>query len=199
MFIILLAVSIMVRNALLTRRRRRLLPLLTKEASGPYFTTKVDKDGIILPDVSYSSKLDPVSQTGDSGDTNNTQTHKSKIFLLNPLELMNIPIMKSESEDKKIIDVEDQPGQREQRREPEESESAMTVSCVGGVEPLAAPYQAGRLVSQVRTFTIIFLTELFFFSCQVWQGRHQLQQLYRYSQIDRLVLPPGYVNHNTWA
>ena len=151
----------MVRNALLTRRRRRLLPLLTKEASGPYFTTKVDKDGIILPDVSYSSKLDPVVQTGDSGDTNNTQTHKSKIFLLNPLELMNIPIMNSE--DKKIIDVEDQSGQREQRREPEDSESAMTVSCVGGVEPLAAPYQAGRLVSQVRTFTIIFLTKLFFF------------------------------------
>ena len=96
MFIVILAVSIIVRNALLSRRKRRLLPLLTKEASGPYFSTKC-KDGIILPDVSYSNSLDKEEGKEDQ---------KRKMYLLNPSELMNIPIIqeKNVGEDKKIID-----------------------------------------------------------------------------------------------
>ena len=169
MFIVILAVSIIVRNALLSRRKRRLLPLLTKEASGPYFSTKC-KDGIILPDVSYSNSLDKEEGKEDQ---------KRKMYLLNPSELMNIPIIqeKNVGEDKKIIDEA-----HDKLSEKWEKERDLTlVTAVQTVEPLAAPYQAGRLVSQV------------------WQGRHQLSQLYRYSQIDRLVLPPGYVNQNTWA
>ena len=186
MFIVILAVSIIVRNALLSRRKRRLLPLLTKEASGPYFSPKVDKDGIILPDVSYSNSLG--EEGGKHRKTEEGSDQKRKMYLLNPSELMNIPIMqeKNVGEDKKIIeDAHDKLSTRwEKVREEEEGREEINttvVSTVEAVEPLAAPYQAGRMVSQV------------------WQGRHQLQQLYRYSQIDRLVLPPGYVNQNTWG
>ena len=184
MFIIFLAVSIMVRNVLLSRRRRRLLPLLSKEASGPYFTTRVDKDGIILPDVTYSSRgVDSVVEgEEDTQEVEKDHNSKRKMHLLNPLELLNIPIMteRSQERDEKIIDdVEDKLEEREEREEVEEPN--MVVRSVVSVCPLAAPYQAGRMVSEV------------------WEGRHHLHQLYRYSQIDRLVLPPGYVNQNTWT
>ena len=97
---------------------------------------------------------------------------------------MNIPIIqeKNVGEDKKIIDeAHDKLSARWEKERDLEDTNLTVVTAVQTVEPLTAPYQAGRLVSQV------------------WQGRHQLQQLYRYSQIDRLVLPPGYVNQNTWA
>ena len=187
MFIVILAVSIIVRNALLSRRKRRLLPLLTKEASGPYFSTKVDKDGIILPDVSY--RHDSLGQEeGKHLRTEEGSDKKRKLFLLNPAELLNIAIIQENNvgeggEDKKIIDdAQDKLSARVDKDRGQDDLSAQTVvTRVETVLPLTAPYQAGRLVSQV------------------WQGRHQLHQLYRYSQIDRLVLPPGYVNQNTWA
>ena len=154
MFIVLLAVSIIVRNALLSRRKRRLLPLLTKEASGPYFSTKVDKDGIILPDVSYRH-----SQSEEEGSDK-----KGRMFLLNASELMNIPIIQENNvgEDKKIIDdAHDKLSARGDKDRGQEEPGLTVVTRVETVLPLAAPYQAGRLVSQV------------------WQGRHQLTQLYR--------------------
>ena len=185
MFIIFLAVSIMVRNVLLSRRRRRLLPLLSKEASGPYFTTRVDKDGIILPDVTYSSRgVDLVVEgEGDTPEVEKDHISKRNMHLLNPLELLNIPIMteRSQERDEKIIDDVEDKLEEQGEKEEVEGEPNMTVRSVVSVSPLAAPYQAGRMVSEV------------------WEGRHQLQQLYRYSQIDRLVLPPGYVNQNTWT
>ena len=42
-------------------------------------------------------------------------------------------------------------------------------------QPLSPAYHPGRMVTQV------------------WDGRHQVEQLYRYTHFDRLVYPPGYI------
>ena len=154
------------------KKARKILPLLKIESSGPFSTTRVNQSGIILPMINYkNSKIE---------DKN--ENIKPDMEVLNPAELLTIDTLGDG--DDKIID--------EDFIEDKESADYLTqnnqiTNTVGNStedfqdlsisipQPLSPAYHPGRMVTQV------------------WDGRHQVEQLYRYTHFDRLVYPPGYI------
>jgi hypothetical protein len=166
--IALLAIAMICQHFLSFKKARKILPLLKLASSGPFATTRVDQSGIILPMVAYKN---------NSKEDRNKNTHIIS-EVLNPAELLTIANL-SDGDDK-IIDEDI----LEDKESAEYLSSNIQISTVGGElqdlsisipQPLSPAYHPGRMVTQV------------------WDGRHQVEQLYRYTSFDRLVYPPGYI------
>ena len=154
------------------KKARKILPLLKLASSGPFSTTRVNQRGIILPMLAYKN-----NSKGDKEKNTN-----STLEVLSPAELLMLDNL-SDGDDK-IIDED----LLENTESEEYLSSNIQISTVGGhgteelqdlsipiPAPLSPAYHPGRMVTQV------------------WDGRHQVEQLYRYTSFDRLVYPPGYI------
>ena len=165
----MLAIAMICQHFLSFKRARKVLPLLKLTSSGPFSSTRVSQGGIILPMIAYQK------QSKES-------MSKVTVEILNPAELLTIDdfcigdakiIEEDEDEDKesseylnstKSIDIMDVAHNDENEDLP-----------ISIPLPLAPAYHPSRMVTQV------------------WDGRHQVEQLYRYTSFDRLVYPPGYI------
>jgi len=180
--VVLLAIFMIFQNVVSFKRAKKILPLLQKESAGPYSDTTV-KDGIILPKVTYredvaeeggenkkSSQDVEASKTKRSLGLSSRQT--STLSQLNPTELLALTCVGED--DRKIIEEEENKLGEKVRGRGEEGTHDLMSSEVEIVPPLEPAYYPGR---QVR---------------RLWQGG-QDNNLYRYTHLDRLVYPPGYI------
>ena len=172
LLIALLAIAMICQHFISFKKARKILPLLKLASSGPFSTTRVNQSGIILPMIAYKNK--------SKEDRNKNKHITSEV--LNPAELLTIDTL-SHGDDK-IIDED----LLEDKESAEYLNSNIQISKVVGhiteelqdlsiaiPPPLSPAYHPGRMVTQV------------------WDGRHQVEQLYRYTSFDRLVYPPGYI------
>jgi len=186
--VILLAIFMIFQNVVSFKRAKKILPLLQKESAGPYSDTTV-KDGIILPKVTYredvaeegreNEKSSQLSQVGDAAKSKKqarslgmSSRQTSTLSQLNPTELLALTCVGED--DRKIIEEEENQLEERVRGRGEEGTHDLMSSEVEIVPPLEPAYYPGR---QVR---------------RLWQGG-QDNNLYRYTHLDRLVYPPGYI------
>ena len=174
--IVLLALAMLCQHFMSFKRARTVLPLLKLTSSGPFSTTRVNQNGIILPKIAYNNQ--EVYKLRHQHQMHRT----TSVEVLNPAELLTINTFSEENA--KIIDEEP----AEDKESAEYTRGDLTIATVEGLlndesqdtsilipSPLSPAYHPGRLVTQV------------------WDGRHQVDSLYRYKSFDRLVYPPGYV------
>jgi hypothetical protein len=152
------------------KKARKILPLLKLASSGPFSTTRVNQNGIILPLIAYKN-----NNIEDSNKNTNLGME-----VLNPAELLTIDSLSGG--DDKIIDedlIEDKESAEYLNRNIKITNMGSNFSeefqdlSISIPQPLSPAYHPGRMVTQV------------------WDGRHPVEHLYRYTNFDRLVYPPG--------
>ena len=168
----LLAIAMICQHFISFKKARKILPLLKLTSSGPFSTTRVDQSGIILPMIAY--------QEHQKNDVKKKTVNQ--VELLNPAELLTIQDFGIG--DEKIID-EEPAVDKESSNYLNKNMEIETIEIpyndenfdrsISIPQPLAPAYHPSKVVTQV------------------WDGRHQVEQLYRYTSFDRLVYPPGYI------
>ena len=170
--IALLAIAMACQHFVSFKKARKVLPLLKLASSGPFSTTRVNQNGIILPMIAYKK----------SDKEGRHQVKSSGPEILNSAELLTIGNF--DVGDVKIIGEDfNEDKESSEYLDNNITEVIIDSHCNDEVEnlsisipqPLAPAYHPSRMVTQV------------------WDGRHQVQQLYRYTSFDRLVYPPGYI------
>ena len=152
------------------------MPLLKSISGGPSYSTRVGSEGIILPSLVYNSgklrgNYSDSDKTENSGNKLEIKTHPHQSEILDVFELI-------ENTKKKFIHEEGQ--MMKSLISSKENQQKLTLSkedpedCL--LNPLEAAYKPSKVVSEV------------------WSS-HQagVNHLYRYSNLDRLIYPPGYL------
>ena len=166
--VICLVLFLVAQTAVKMKRHNRILPMLLKMSGGPFSSTTVGSEGIILPSLVYRQ---------DRRDTRlmwrkNTKDELDKSLSNKDTEILNV-FQLIEKTDEKLIDLE----QNEARAtRPGSTVRRLPVEWGPGGGPLEAAYQPGRVVREV------------------WgRAGASLGHLYRYTNLDNLVCPPGYL------
>lgn len=167
----LLAIAMICQHFISFKKARKILPLLKLTSSGPFSTTRVDQSGIILPMIAYQ----------EHRKENVKKKTVSQLELLNPAELLTIQDFGIG--DGKIIDEEHAVDKESTNLNNNKTIETIEIAyndenqdqSISIPQPLAPAYHPSKVVTQV------------------WDGRHQVEQLYRYTSFDRLVYPPGYI------
>ena len=200
----LLAIVMAVQVVVSLKKRRKVLPILQSESSGPFSSTRVGSGGIILPHVVYRTE----QETRDDEKGKNTEEItklKQDQEILDAMELLELTnqadtkIIKEDVFDIKpfknnddtnpnnnklkelIIELEEMSPKRshpnqekETNSHPKSNQPTIPTNQKPSL-PLSPAYHPRRKVSLV------------------WSENHHVQDLYRYTHFDRMVYPPGYV------
>ena len=158
------------------KKRNKILPLLRSISGGPTYSTKVGSEGIILPALVYNSgKL--TGNDSDSGKTTNFEnkleikTHPHQSEILDVYEMI-------ENTKKKFIHEEGQ--MMRSLTSSKENQQKVTLSEEDPQDWLLSPLEAAYKPSKVVS--------------EVWSSHQSgVNHLYRYSNLDRLIYPPGYL------
>ena len=158
------------------KKRNKILPLLRSISGGPTYSTKVGSEGIILPALVYNSgKL--TGNDPDSGKTANSEnkleikTHPHQSEILDVYEMI-------ENTKKKFIHEEGQ--MMTSLTSSKENQQKVTLSEEDPQDWLLSPLEAAYKPSKVVS--------------EVWSSHQSgVNHLYRYSNLDRLIYPPGYL------
>ena len=158
------------------KRRSRILPLLQRLSGGPFNSTTVGAEGIILPSLVYkNSKL-----------RNKKKIQKDKVKNLDdeaykPSEILDVVKILEKSNDKFIFeekhdrDVKSGSSVKNMNKPNQKSYSPSSSDNVASqFSPLEAAYHPSNVVPDVWT-----------------SDNSGVNHLYRYTNLDRLVYPPG--------
>ena len=210
LLVMLLLLLLIIQHIVARRKKNKILPILERESSGPFSSTRVGSTGVIIPHVVYREKmeenkdLEEVKVEENVNEQNKNSSVKGNfrdeqemlnamdllvtlkekiidedIFVILPLSnsprVVKKPLaavkrcssFKGESPRKRMKNL-----QKDDLRKTKRSSSKPTIRLN---QPLSPAYHPSRVVSQV------------------WQGNHQLDHLYRYTNFDRLVYPPGFL------
>ena len=200
----LLAIFMAVQVVVSLKKRRKVLPILQSESSGPFSSTRVGSGGIILPHVVYRTEpetrneemekvareIAKVKQDQEILDAMelleltyqaDTKIIKEDVFDIIPFK-NNDDTNSNHNELKElIIELEDMspkrshPIQEEEANSHPKSNQPTILANQKPSLPLSPAYHPSRKVSLV------------------WSENHHVQDLYRYTHFDRMVYPPGYV------
>lgn len=163
------------RTVIRVRKHKRVLPSLQNISGGPFSSTRTGSEGIIVPVLNYRKNVE------------------SKSFMKKPRQRMMKDQSESKNDDTEILTamklieenqlkfIDEDPGGDRSNNEPKyiDHNHALPITENEGFGsslglPLEAAYHPTRLVSEV------------------WQSRETgVTHLYRYSNLDRLVYPPG--------
>ena len=167
------------------KRRNRVLPALLKMSRGPFASTRMGSEGIILPSLVYR----------DEGHLSRRMLRKRqklqdklrKVETKDPAELgheeiLNVAkLLDDHDDDCKLIHEEghvyDQLEDLTPTSEDPQGQAEVKEEVSSGLfSPLEAAYEASKVVTEV------------------WASPQSgVTSLYRYTHLDRLVYPPGYL------
>ena len=176
--LMVLAISIIIKNIMKPRRTSMKISLLRELSSGPFSSTKISSDGSILPTVVYSTKSAKMNSKLVKASLGEGELTRSE-DILSVLDLLE----DNTDADKKIIAETETCMPRDGKEEvktstgPTLERRSLTPGSPSNIfsTPLSPAYQSTRRVSRV------------------WTRNQGVEMLYMYSNFDRLVYPPGYV------
>ena len=183
--VICLVLFLVAQTAVKMKRHNRILPMLLKMSGGPFSSTTVGSEGIILPSLVYRQ---------DRRDARlmwrrNTKDELDKSLSNKNTEILNV-FQLIEKSDEKLIDLE----QNEARATRPGSVVRRLPVVWGpgpGGGPLEAAYQPGRVVREVWGRAGASLGHLYRYSPAL--GSILYITVPRYTNLDNLVCPPGYL------
>ena len=159
------------------KKRNKILPLLKSISGGPSYSTKVGSEGIILPALVYNSGKFKRNNS-DSDKTGNSEM-KSEIEA-HPYHQSEILDVFEMIENTKKKFIQEEGTMMRSLTSSKENQQKLTLSeedpedCL--LTPLEAAYKPSKVVSEV------------------WSSHQSgVNHLYRYSNLDRLIYPPGYL------
>ena len=161
------------------KRRNRILPALLKMSRGPFASTRVGSEGIILPSLVYrdeghlSRRVMRKRQKLQSKLRKNENNDPEDI---GREEILNVAKLLDEDNDVKLIHEERNVSRHSEQLTPIEVTSGHVEVNSVLFSPLEAAYEASKVVSEVWT-----------------SPQSGVTSLYRYTHLDRLVYPPGYL------
>ena len=154
------------------KKRNKILPLLKSISGGPSYSTKVGSEGMILPSLVYNPGCPGKPRRNEDFDkTFRAKSDNNAPEILDVFEII-------ENTKKKFIYEEGQ--LLKSLTSSKENQQKVTLSEEDPKDflltPLEAAYQPSTVVSEV------------------WSSHQSgVNHLYRYSNLDRLIYPPGYL------
>ena len=166
------------------KRRNRVLPALLKMSRGPFASTRMGSEGIILPSLVYRNESHLSRRM--LRKRQKLQHKLRKVETKDPAdlgreEILNVAkLLENEVDDCKLIHEERNVSGHVEGDQSlfEETQGHAEVKevCSGLFSPLEAAYEASKMVTEV------------------WASPQSgVTSLYRYTHLDRLVYPPGYL------
>ena len=168
------------------KRRNRVLPALLKMSRGHLASTRMGSEGIILPSLVYrdeghlSRRMLRKRQKLEKLKLRKFETKDPEV--LGREEILNVAkLLDDHDDDCKLIHVEglvsDQLGDMTLISEDPQGQTEVKEEVSSGLfSPLEAAYEASKVVTEV------------------WASPQSgVTSLYRYTHLDRLVYPPGYL------
>ena len=180
--VICLVLFMTTQTMLKMKRRNRILPALLKMSRGPFASTRMGSEGIILPSLVYrdeehlSRRMLRKRQKLQSKMRKDERQDPEDI---GREEILNVAKLLDDDNDVKLIHEERTVSRHLEPLTPIEVTSGHSeVAEVSNVlfSPLEAAYEASKVVSEVWT-----------------SPQSGVTSLYRYTHLDRLVYPPGYL------
>ena len=208
LLVMLLLLLLIIQHIVARRKKNRILPILERESSGPFSSTRVGTTGVIMPHVVYREKMDEnkdleevkVEENIDEQNMSLKENFKDEqemlsamdllvtlkekiidedIFVILPLTNSSRVVRKPITAVKRCSSLKDESPRKKkkglQKDVLRKTKKASPKPTIRLNQPLSPAYHPSRVVSEV------------------WQGNHQLDHLYRYTNFDRLVYPPGFL------
>ena len=180
--VICLVLFMTTQTMLKMKRRNRILPALLKMSRGPFASTRMGSEGIILPSLVYRDEEHLSRRMLRKRQKLQSKMRKDERQDLEDVgreEILNVAKLLDDDNDVKLIHEERNSSRHLEPLTPIEVTSGHSeVTEVSNVlfSPLEAAYEASKMVSEVWT-----------------SPQSGVTSLYRYTHLDRLVYPPGYL------
>ena len=200
----LLAIFMAVQVVVSLKKRRKVLPILQSESSGPFSSTRVGSGGIILPHVVYRTEQETRNKEMEIAGEEITILKQDQ-EILDAMELLELTYQA----DTKIIkeDVFDIiPFKNNDDTHPNDNKLKELIIELEEMSPIRShPIQEKETNIHLKSNQPDILTNqepslplspAYYPSRKVslvWSENHHVQDLYRYTHFDRIVYPPGYV------
>ena len=194
-------ISIM-RNICLSMQVSPIVKKLEKYSKGPMQTTAVNKDGTIVPAVNYYEKEKAKEIMRRRGKrSRRRQKQRERRRRKRERRMMNRVIQEEDFADSMKL-LEMQIGQLEDENDEKIIQNNVSKIEIEELPEILLSPVGSRRPSQLLDYSITHCSSPLHPSylpsrpvSVLWSSTHTTERLYRYTHIERMVYPPGYVQH----